>query len=101
MKFSSFLVVFLIVFMFGANVQASQEYDISQLETPVIPVVDYSKAPLGTLDSLKVYVDSLFEAAGELLRFINSIFEMLGMEEDTNVKELLEMYEGGMEMVEK
>lgn len=96
--------IIVIFILLGAIVipgQAAPGYDTSKLHAPVVPVVDYSNAPLGTVDALGVYVQSLLRAAGELIRFINSIFEMLGIADDANVKELMEMYDKWMEMVDK
>lgn len=98
---SRIMVVSLLLSVLAVQVQAASQYDVSMLETPVVPVLDYTETPLGTLDSLGTFVSWLIEAAGELIKFINSIFGMLGMADDTNIKELMEMYESGMEMVEK
>ena len=94
------IVALLILALLIAPVSAlsPDEIDTSDLDMPEIDDLDLSGNPIGSLDALEAYVNRLVTAAEELLNFIESIFEMLGMEEDEDVKKLLSVLDEGMDM---
>ena len=97
------LAILLTFAMLFAPVSASsvEDFDTDVLDIPELEAMDYSETPLRTLESLAAYAEHLIEAAEELLNFVDSIFEMLGMEENSEVKELMDVLENGANMANK
>jgi len=56
---------------------------------------------IGTIGALQKFVDHLIDAADELLRFIDSIFEMLHMEEMDEIKNLKNVLEDGRRLANR
>ena len=78
-----------------------EEIDTGSLDIPELEALDFSETPLGSLESLLTYSERLIKAAEALLDFIGSIFSMLGMEDNTDVENLLNILEDGMNLTKK
>lgn len=72
--------------------------DTGDLDIPEVDELNFSETPIGSMASLQTYVDHLVSAAMELLNFIESIFNMLGIGEDNDVTNLMSTLEEGMNM---
>ncbi|WP_165077239.1 hypothetical protein [Methanogenium sp. MK-MG] len=70
-------------------VQADQAFNISKIDSPDTVSMDYSKTPLGTTNAFTSFVQYLSDLAEELIEFIASIFDMLGMKDDPHVDDLM------------
>ncbi|MDE4907157.1 hypothetical protein L0665_00750 [Methanogenium marinum] len=77
------------VFLIIPAVQADELFNISKIDSPDTVSMDYSKTPLGTTDALLGYIQYLSDLTEELVDFIASIFDMLGMEDDPQVNDLM------------
>ena len=71
------------------GVQADPAFNISKIDTPDTVSMDYAKTPLGSIDSLTGFVQYLCDLADEMIEFIASIFDMLGMKDDPHVDDLM------------
>jgi hypothetical protein len=80
---------------------SAEEIDTGSLDIPELEALDFSETPLGSLESLLTYSERLIKAAEALLDFIDSIFSMLGMEDNTDVENLLNILDEGMNLTKK
>lgn len=71
----------------------------SKIYSPEVKHPDFSENPVGTLGALQELTDYLIDAADEMMGLIDSIFEMLGMEETDEVKNLKKVLEDGRSLV--
>lgn len=74
------------------------EIDTDNLDIPDIDKMDYSDTPLGSSASMEKYANHLIEAGEKLLKFIESIFEMLGLDSNSDVTNLTKVLEDGQNM---
>ena len=65
-----------------------EEIDTGSLDIPEISPLNFSGTPIGSAEALLTYAERLIDAANELLDFIDSIFEMLGMGDSPDVGNL-------------
>lgn len=72
-----------------------EEIDTGSLDIPEPDELNFSATPLGSLESLLTYTERLIKAAEELLDFIGSMFGMLGMENDPDVENLMNILKEG------
>ena len=79
--------------------QMDSKINTSKIYSPEVKPPDFSENPVGTLGALQELTDYLIDAADEMMRLIDSIFEMLGMEETDEVKNLKEVLEDGRSLV--
>ena len=98
-----FLPAIIVATLFFAPASAISIEDINtdKLDIPDIGAMNFSGTPPGSLESLGAYAERLVAAAKELLDFIESIFGMLGMDENTDVGELMKILEKGMDITGK
>jgi hypothetical protein len=92
MTISISLIPAVLILAFGimpASAISLDEINTSGLDIPEIGNMNFTDTPLGTIESLLAYSERLISAAEELLKFIESIFEMLDMENNEDVKNLL------------
>lgn len=94
-------IIVIAFFFFPASAVSLEDIDTEDLDIPEIEAMDFSETPIGSLEALGAYADRLIEAAEEILDFIGSIFEMLGMGEDSNVENLMNVLEDGKDMTAK
>lgn len=90
--------IIMIIFVAPTSAISPDEIDAEKLDIPNVEAMDYSDTPLGSLESLAAYAEHLIEAAEELLNFIESIFEMLGMEDNPDVERLVDVLNEGKDM---
>ncbi|EHQ36531.1 hypothetical protein Metlim_2484 [Methanoplanus limicola DSM 2279] len=81
------------------TILTDSEINTSKLYSPEVKPLDLSENPVGTLGALQELIDQLTSAADEIIHFIDSIFEMLGMEEREEVKNLKDALEDGRNLV--
>jgi hypothetical protein len=81
------------------TILTESEINTSKLYSPEVKPLDLSENPVGTLGALQELIDQLTSAADEIIHFIESIFEMLGMEEREEVKNLKDALEDGRNLV--
>ncbi|MBP2133705.1 hypothetical protein J2128_001659 [Methanomicrobium sp. W14] len=81
-----FLVAMLVL---PASAISFEGINTSSLDIPEINEANFTENPLGTLESLEAYAEHLISAADEILKFIESIFDMLGIANDENVTNLM------------
>ena len=86
------------LFIFPASAISLEEIDTETLDIPEVEAMDFSGTPTGSLESLAAYAEHLIEAVEELLQFIESIFTMLGMENDSDVERLIDVLKEGKDM---
>ena len=72
-----------------------EEIDTGSLDIPKLEELNFSDTPLGSPESLLAYSERLIKAAEELLDFIDSIFSMLGMVNDPDVENLMNILKEG------
>jgi len=85
-------------FIIPASALSAEEIDTGKLDIPEIETMDLSGTPIGSLESILAYAERLIAAAEELLNFIESIFEMLGMEDNPDVENLMEILNEGKDL---
>ncbi|MBN1432128.1 MAG: hypothetical protein JW931_05105 [Methanomicrobiaceae archaeon] len=93
--------IIMIIFIVPASGISLEEIDTETLDIPEVEAMDFSKTPIGSLESLAAYAEHLIEAFEELLQFIESIFTMLGMESDSDVKRLMDILNKGKDLTNK
>lgn len=81
------------------TILTDSEINTSKLYSPEVKPLDLSENPVGTLGALQELIDQLTSAADEIIHLIDSIFEMLGMEEREEVKNLKDALEDGRNLV--
>ncbi|UUX93329.1 hypothetical protein [Methanoplanus endosymbiosus] len=79
----------------GSTLLTDTEINTSKIYSPEVKSLDLSENPLGTLGALQELIDQLISAADEIIKLIDSIFEMLGMEEREEVKNLKDALDDG------
>lgn len=74
------------------------EIDTDSLNIPDIDKLDFTDTPIGSSASMEKYANHLIEAGEKLLQFIESIFEMLGLENNSDVTNLTKTLHDGQNM---
>jgi hypothetical protein len=83
------IIIFAIIAIAPATAISIDEIDTGSLDIPEIDPLNFSKTPIGSAGALLTYAEHLIDAVNELLDFIDSIFEMLGMGESPDVGNLM------------
>lgn len=91
-------IIIMSVLIFPVSALSAEEIDTSNLDIPEVETMDLSETPIGSLESIMAYAERLIAAAEELLNFIESIFEMLGMEDNPDVEKLMKILNEGKDM---
>ncbi len=94
-----FFVILCLVVLTVPAVQADQAFNISKIDSPDTVTMDYSKTPLGTTASCTAFVQYLNDLTEELIEFIASIFDMLGLGDDPQVDNLMTELNQGRNMI--
>lgn len=83
-QFSTILFIILIFFLIGSGIASAAEYPA---------------APLGTTDSMAQFVNWLCELVKELIEIFTSAMDLIGLSNESYVKDMLTTLEDGMELV--
>jgi len=88
-------------FSVADKISGGSEINTSKIYSPEVQPLDLRENPVGTLGALQELIDQLISATDEIMHLIDSIFEMLGMEEREEVKDLRDALEDGRSLVSK